>query len=105
LVIYMGVRELPAIERGLRQALRDETPVAVVQHATLPQQRHAVSVLSDLSALVQREGLGSPSIVVVGDVLKGLAQTQAIACENAGFTEEHLDPAWTQNASTSLAAL
>ena len=105
LVIYMGVRELPAIERGLRQALRDETPVAVVQHATLPQQRHAVSVLSDLSALVQREGLGSPSIVVVGDVLKGLAQTQAIACENTGFTEVHLDPAWTQNASTSLAAL
>jgi uroporphyrin-III C-methyltransferase len=105
LVIYMGVRELPSIERGLRRGLGDDTPVAVVQNATLPHQRHAVSVLSDLSTLVQREGLGSPSIVVVGDVLKGLAQTGAIACENTRLIEENLEYAWTQNASTSSAAL
>ena len=91
LVIYMGVRELPHIERGLRLGLSDHTPVAVVQNATLPHQRHAVSVLSDLSALVQREGLGSPSIVVVGDVLKGLAQTGSNACENDGLFEENLE--------------
>ena len=100
LVIYMGVRELPNIERGLRLGLGDDTPVAVVQNATLPQQRHAVSVLSDLAALVDREGLGSPSIVVVGDVLKGMAQAKARACENTGLFEENLEYAWTQNAST-----
>lgn len=105
LVIYMGVRELPAIEAGLRRGLGDDTPVAVVQHATLARQRHAVSVLRDLSALVQREGLGSPSVVVVGDVLKGLAQVGATPCENAGLIEKNLEQAWTQNASTSLAAL
>jgi len=105
LVIYMGVRELPTIEAGLRQGLRDDTPVAVVQHATLARQRHAVSVLGDLSDLVIREGLGSPSVVVVGDVLKGLAQTSATPCENNRLNEDHLEIAWTQNASTSLAAL
>jgi uroporphyrin-III C-methyltransferase len=105
LVIYMGVRELPAIEAGLRQGLGDDTPVAVVQHATLERQRHAVSVLSDLSALVGREGLGSPSVVVVGDVLKGLAQMDAAPCENDGLNEKNLEAAWTQNASTSSAAL
>jgi uroporphyrin-III C-methyltransferase len=104
LVIYMGIKELPLIEQGLRNGLPDHTPVAVVQNASLPQQRHAVSVLKDLSAMVQREGLGSPSIVVVGDVLKGLASTQAVPCENAGLFEEHPEPAWTQNASTSSAA-
>jgi uroporphyrin-III C-methyltransferase len=104
LVIYMGVRELPAIEQGLRQGLADDTPVAVIQNATLPQQRHAVTVLSDLAAMVGREGLGSPAIVVVGDVLKGLAQAQAVACENTGLFEENLEHAWTLNASTSLAA-
>lgn len=100
LVIYMGVRELARIEHGLRQSLPENTPVAVVQNATLAQQRHAVSVLSDLSALVQREGLGSPSIVVIGDVLKGLVQAQALACENNGLTEAHWKHAWKQNAST-----
>ncbi len=104
LVIYMGVRELPAIEQGLRQGLADDTPVAVIQNATLPQQRHAVTVLSDLAAMVLREGLSSPAIVVVGDVLKGLAQAQAVACENTGLFEENLEHAWTLNASTSLAA-
>jgi uroporphyrin-III C-methyltransferase len=97
----MGVRELPRIEEGLRQGLGDDTPVAVIQNATLPQQRHAVSVLSDLSALVEREGLGSPSVVVVGDVLKGLSQMGALPCENAGLIKKNLEPAWTQNALTS----
>ncbi|MDI9330374.1 MAG: uroporphyrinogen-III C-methyltransferase [Alphaproteobacteria bacterium] len=100
LVIYMGVRELPAIEKELRQGLGDDVPVAVVQNATLPQQRHAVSVLSDLSALVAREGLGSPSVVVVGDVLKGLAHTRSGACENSGLIQKNQDYAWTPNAST-----
>ncbi len=104
LVIYMGVRELASIEHGLRQNLPEDTPVAVVQNATLPQQRHAVSVLSDLAALVRREGFGSPAIVVVGDVLKGLAQAKGVACENNRLSEENLEHAWTQNASTSLAA-
>lgn len=101
LVIYMGVKELPSIERGLLTGLPGHTPVAVVQNASLPQQRHAVSVLNDLSAMVSREALGSPSIVVVGDVLKGLASAQAVACENAGSFQEHPEHAWTQNASTS----
>ena len=105
LVIYMGVRELPAIEAGLRQGLSDDTPVAVVQNATLARQRHAVSVLGDLSALVLREGLGSPSVVLVGDVLRGMAQMGSAPCENNRFIEKNLEPAWTQNASTSLAAL
>lgn len=105
LVIYMGVRELPAIEAGLRQGLGDDTPVAVVQHASLACQRHGVTVLSDLCQLVQRQGLGSPSVVVVGDVLKGLAQMGAAPCENTGLNEKNLDLAWTQNASTSSAAL
>lgn len=103
LVIYMGVRELSRIETGLRQGLSDDTPVAVVQNATLPGQRHAVTVLSDLSGLVAREGLGSPSVVVVGDVLKGLLQLGAGACENAGLSEINRESAWTQNTSISSA--
>ena len=105
LVIYMGVRDLSAIAQGLRLGLPGTTPVAVVQHASLPHQKHAVSVLSDLSAMVEREGLGSPAVVVVGDVLKGIAHVQAGACENSGLIQEPSELAWTQNASISSAAL
>ena len=60
-------------------------------------------ILRELIEANRSEG-GRP-IVVVGDVLKGWSQTRSITCENAGLIEENLEYAWTQNASTSLAAL
>lgn len=48
------------------------TPVAIIQHASLPQQRHAVCELQHLHATLQAEQLGSPSVMVVGDVMQGL---------------------------------
>lgn len=72
LVIYMGVSGAAQIEQGLLAGLPADTPLAVIQHATLPQQRHAVSTLADLRGCIEREGLGSPAVIVVGDVLQGL---------------------------------
>lgn len=71
LVIYMGVSSLEHICQGLLQGLPADTPVAIVQQASLPQQRQALSLLGDLVNTVQREGLQSPSIIVVGDVVRG----------------------------------
>lgn len=76
LVIYMGVRAAACIETALLQGLPADTPVAIVQHASLPQQRHAVTTLSDLCNTLAREQLGSPSVIVVGDVLQGLLALQ-----------------------------
>jgi uroporphyrin-III C-methyltransferase len=73
LVVYMGVARASSIQDGLLHGLAPSTPVAVVQHASLPQQRHATGVLGDLAGLIEREGLGSPAIIVVGDVLRALA--------------------------------
>ena len=73
LVIYMGVATLPSLCAGLLEGLPPETPVAVIQHATLPQQRQIVCALGNLVDAVQRHGLGSPAVIVVGDVLKAAA--------------------------------
>ncbi len=73
LVIYMGVSGAQAIQDGLLQGLGAGTPVAVVQHASLPQQRHAVCTLGTLIHTLHGQRLGSPSVIVVGDVLQGLA--------------------------------
>ncbi|HZE90089.1 MAG TPA: uroporphyrinogen-III C-methyltransferase [Rhizobacter sp.] len=72
LVIYMGVAQASVLQQGLLQGLPCSTPVAVIQHASLPQQRHVVGTLGDLHGLIAREGLGSPAIIVVGNVLKGM---------------------------------
>ena len=71
LVIYMGVSSLNHICQGLLQGLPAHTPVAVVQHASLPSQREALTTLAGLVNTVHREQLQSPSIIVVGDVVQG----------------------------------
>jgi uroporphyrin-III C-methyltransferase len=73
LVIYMGVTGVAHIQNELLHGLPAETPVAVIQHASLPQQRHITTTLACLRADLANAGLGSPSVIVVGDVLHGLA--------------------------------
>jgi uroporphyrin-III C-methyltransferase len=77
LVIYMGVSGSQQIQTELLTGLPAHTPVAVIQHATLPQQRHVVTPLGQLRATIEREGLGSPAVIVVGDVVSGVAALQA----------------------------
>jgi uroporphyrin-III C-methyltransferase len=72
LVIYMGVSGVATIQRELLYGLHADTPVAVIQNASLAQQRHAVCTLSELQSTIEREKLSSPSVIVVGDVLQGL---------------------------------
>lgn len=76
LVVYMGVAQAAQIETGLAQGLPADTPLAIVQHASLPQQRSAVTRLADLQATLAKEGMGSPAIIIVGDVLRGLQALQ-----------------------------
>ncbi len=73
LVIYMGVTGSQHIQDQLLQGLDAQTPVAIIQNASLPAQRHAVTTLCALRETIEREGLQSPSVIVVGNVLHGLA--------------------------------
>jgi uroporphyrin-III C-methyltransferase len=71
LVIYMGVSGAERIQQELLQGLPGHTPVAIVQHASLPTQREALTTLGQLAATVEAQGLQSPSVIVVGDVVQG----------------------------------
>lgn len=73
LVVYMGVARLGELQAGLLQGLPAHTPAAIVQHASLPQQRSAVTTLGTLAQTVTDQGLGSPAVLIIGDVLQGLA--------------------------------
>jgi len=77
LVIYMGVSGAQHIQDELLSGLPPSTPVAVVQHASLSSQRHAVTTLGQLAATIARESLASPSVIVVGDVVRGIAAAGA----------------------------
>ena len=72
LVIYMGVTGSQHIQDALLRGLPAHTPVAIIQNASLPTQRHAVTTLGSLRATIEQQQLQSPSVIVVGDVLQGL---------------------------------
>ena len=76
LVIYMGVAQAVALQAGLLETLAPATPVAVVQHASLPTERRLTCRLDALVASLQREAFGSPAIIIVGNVVQGM---QALA--------------------------
>ena len=73
LVIYMGVSGAARIQDELLTALPASTPAALVQRASLPDERRAVTTLGELAATIARERLASPCVIVVGDVVRGMA--------------------------------
>ena len=76
LVIYMGISGVRRIQAELLTGLPGNTPVAVIQNASLPNQRHLVTTLDGLAIGIERETFASPAVLVVGDVIKGVLAAQ-----------------------------
>lgn len=72
LVIYMGVSGVRRIQAELLTGLPANTPVAVIQNASLENQRHLVTTLDKLARSIEHEAFGSPAVLVVGDVINGV---------------------------------
>lgn len=73
LVVYMGMSQLESVQAGLLQALPANTPAAVVHATGTPAERRLQAPLGGLCEAVRAAGLGSPAIVLVGDVLRAIA--------------------------------
>jgi uroporphyrin-III C-methyltransferase len=70
LVIYMGLRRLQEISFSLIEAgMKPETPACAIENGTLKTQRQVFSTLRDLARDVLEKKIGSPAIVVIGDVV------------------------------------
>jgi uroporphyrin-III C-methyltransferase len=71
LVIYMGVARCRQIQAALLAGGKSAaTPVAVIQSATGAGQGYLLTTLGQLADDLVVSGLGSPSIIVVGDVVR-----------------------------------
>jgi uroporphyrin-III C-methyltransferase len=78
LVIYMGMTNLASIcARLVAAGLPGETPAGAIQNGTLSAQRSVMATLVELPAEVARADLGSPAVVIVGEVVR-FARTQQL---------------------------
>jgi uroporphyrinogen III methyltransferase / synthase len=70
IVLYMGVRRLPAIAAALiAGGLAPDTPAAAIEQATYPTQRTIVGTVATVAERAAAAGLEAPVITVIGRVV------------------------------------
>ncbi|MBI2852395.1 MAG: uroporphyrinogen-III C-methyltransferase [Chloroflexi bacterium] len=71
LIFLMGVQNLSEIIAKLvKYGRHPETPVAVIENGTRPDQRTVTGSLADIVTRAEEEQVKAPALVVVGDVVK-----------------------------------
>ncbi|MBO2012529.1 uroporphyrinogen-III C-methyltransferase [Hymenobacter negativus] len=76
-VIYMGLKKAAEIAATYLEMGKGDTPAAVVQHISLPQQKVAIGRVENLPALVAAHGITYPALIVVGWVV-GVGREDAV---------------------------
>lgn len=72
-VIYMGMRRLHEIVTIYTEAGMGSTPAAIIQHASMPQQRKVICEVRELQLNALRAGMSHPAIIVIGKVVNAAA--------------------------------
>jgi uroporphyrin-III C-methyltransferase len=69
-IVLMGLGKLAEIMSLYQQAGRGRLPVAVIQNGSLAGERIVVAEVDTITEIVQRENIGSPAIIVLGEVVR-----------------------------------
>jgi uroporphyrin-III C-methyltransferase len=81
-VFYMGVGHLPQIVAKLRAAgASADHPAAVVERATLPEQRTLRGTLETIADIAQAANVAPPALLIVGEVTALAAADSLIGSE------------------------
>ncbi len=69
-VILMGMSKLSEITACFRESGKVDTPVAIIQNGTTPEERIGVGTIDTIEKVVQELKLTNPSIIVIGEVVR-----------------------------------
>jgi uroporphyrin-III C-methyltransferase len=102
LVIYMGVATAQDIaDKLIADGVAPDMPVAVLERATRGDARAIRTLLADLGDMIAREGVKSPAIIVVGEVVLKSDALDVIARSKA--TKQSSDAAGSLDCRATLA--
>lgn len=68
-IIYMGMKKLAEIADVYIRAERGDMPAAIIQHASLPEQKKVVCKVKNLMTAAEHSGLTCPAIIIIGGVV------------------------------------
>jgi uroporphyrin-III C-methyltransferase len=66
----MGLNKLHEIAEVFQKYHKGSTPVAVIQNGSLPTENIAVGSIDTIEEAVRVEGIRSPAVIVIGEVVR-----------------------------------
>ena len=71
IAVYMGVKGVDALRRGLLEhGMAADTPAAIVQQGTMPEQKTYAGTVGTLTEIVSRNDIKPPSMIIIGEVAR-----------------------------------
>ena len=67
-VILMGMSKLAQIQQAFLEQGKANTPVAIIQNGSLPDERVGVSRVEEMCRMAEEQKLASPAVIVIGEV-------------------------------------
>lgn len=71
MVIFLSIQEIDRVVGKLKQGYKLDTPVAVVEKVSCPDERKIFGTLNDIAAKVKESGIKRQALIIIGDVLRG----------------------------------
>lgn len=70
LVIFLSIHKIEEVVKELKKGYSLDTPIAVVEKASLKEERKIVGTLEDIAKKVNEAGIKRLALIIVGDVLR-----------------------------------
>lgn len=70
LVVFLSIQEIEKVAAKLKRGYSQNTPAAVIEKVTYPDERVIRGTLKDIAEKVKKIGIKRQALIIVGDVLK-----------------------------------
>jgi precorrin-4/cobalt-precorrin-4 C11-methyltransferase len=77
MAIFLSIQEIERVVDQLKNGYGEDTPVAIVEKASLPEERKIIGTLGNIAEKVKQAGIKRQALIIVGDVLEGNVRGKA----------------------------
>lgn len=69
-VILMGMHRLGYIAQQFREFRKENVPIAIIQNATLSNEKIVVGEVDTIEKLAKEQNIGAPAVMIIGEVVR-----------------------------------
>ena len=89
-VVLMGMSKLDQIVSIFQNESKGETPVAIIQNGTTPEEKIGIGTINSIQQVVADKNLSSPAIIVIGEVVADSKKSNGFYKELKSISNKHV---------------